>query len=1377
MEAVCKKAATLDEFLKSRQLQDEYYEAAQEYFGGKEEFPRDRFNAILNQLISVGNTLPEVKERAWETTGLGPTFTIKNAAENFGKVLDPEEWMKMQKEWIEKVTPTEYLKHHLAAGVPNTAETIAHDIQEFEKTVVEKAKTKKAQQVLRDAFYKELGKSASVQDLAKALVFHYLQSPQVTQVFESQNADSILTLIKDLRNKPTVIFQTLGITDSLPVIASEVRNLVPNIKDLLKEDSKVFLSSKRMTKRGGIAVAERSNISEYTFKALPRRFHGIFKGITVVKECVGGSPDYSLEDLTPERWATVLLKGTHLQNIEQNGKYLGFVQAVPIKHNQGRIAASVDFGSRVFNNGITYVTDGGKRNWVPLSLAWVREANKHKPLDWDGYLVSDSTGIDNSGAKYLVKLSPDFLLSNSTRNSYEYSHVDDLGRSIPHLFPKTGQQAVKHIGRMVLDGMIRDATKLTLLQPTDLSIHDLVEKYLNETNTAQYNNIMQQLFYSTWAPLTRTWDPVQLATSLRDTGLLGLLAKRGMTYIPRLQNTDHDTQMELHVPELRALGFTTQEMNRLRNVLLSGTRNELPFIQADIVHANSANDFLDILLSTNNFNLTSHMGTLLGDHLGRFLIFDPKTEHYNRLFDRMAPTNMPRHAVNTLLPLAFRAQRSFEEYLALAKKLTHQGVSSDMAPAFLTAIDLTIEPFLKEGTAADLQTLYDTIKFLTDRSANREDINRKVGDRLLSLVQGSLGQAWKARLATLKTPQEHIEALKAGLSREATALHGILGPILAERHAAFEKLNPTPQEKLDYHNTWLEAAGRSVSPITLSAVGMALKTSETPRQFIDVFSERTHLGYGAPLSAFAEAVKKTLPNFIAQNPETPWLMHLIDAFEQRGATEEMLIPLITEKLKRAKTPEEYLQSLISTQRSPKQPFLNALDIASQETIDHFVGLKPNNDRVRDFMYSRQSTAKLGLVTKLFEDPNHTAQRYLEIMGMNYMDLPPDFIDHTFKTHFLDKNPTWWEISQSNSLRREGMLRKYIREKLEAHPDVPSFWNDVQGALKVNATGSYAAKLVLSEIQHLPHKFGTASEAVETLAPHLIYSNSNELTPLIKSILLRANSVNEYRDVISRLKAAHQNMAYYCQAAEQDAYSHYTELLRRDPDPSKRLGLVSQAGLTATRDKADYLSRLEAAGALLASMDKNELLTNEHTQFYARRPENWELQRLRSIYHRFSPEDYERVMHEGMLKMQHPNTFLSYLEQVNLDGYPDTKPILAKLIKENMGRLNTFSESANLHNYRALLILAAKMNVDNLHLDVLKAGLQHVRYGQDLLTFVGQLQIPSETVHVMREELKRFVPKFVRLYPSPHERAWFEQILGGNVVFEDCLRAYQHLNEY
>ena len=166
--------------------------------------------------------------------------------------------------------------------------------------------------------------------LRAALIFRELHTEQMEDYFRSGDADLILNTLSDLRQGARRLLR--DIPNAPRGLVSELASEVPTMPVLLARED-VFPIAMRTTNRGRRVPVGRNAVSVYGFEPIPRRIHGLWKGVPL-GECVGGSCD-SLAHTTPERWATVALAHAELYHVEVSGGYRGFVQVVPITRAGG----------------------------------------------------------------------------------------------------------------------------------------------------------------------------------------------------------------------------------------------------------------------------------------------------------------------------------------------------------------------------------------------------------------------------------------------------------------------------------------------------------------------------------------------------------------------------------------------------------------------------------------------------------------------------------------------------------------------------------------------------------------------------------------------------------------------------------------------------------------------------------------------------------------------------------------------------------------------------------------------------------------------------------------------------------------------------------
>jgi hypothetical protein len=436
LDAVLDKAATLDEFLASDELKHEYYEALRDYHGGSEKFPRSSFNAIIKQLTDIKDKVPGMKERIWERTPPGRTFSVKPEIATSGRALDGAGWTSYRASWASR------LENDMAPLDPERrSEAVAELLQRlsdkrsrFEAELGASGLPKKQKGVRWSEFTESLRADPEVKAAVAFLLSEKLKDPALRDAFDSADADLSLLAFERMRKLTAADWGNLG---AGPVPKDLVRFLgeaIPTETALL-ENTNLFKVATRYSRQGTTVPV--GSVGTEPIQFIPvRRMHAIFKGVSV-GECVGGNCTY-LENLSPERWANSVFEGAEVYHAVQGGSYHGFVQYIPLKGRDGNIFASVDMGAGILRNK-ALIRDPQTGLWKVSTLfeSWLAEAEKHKPAEWTGFMFSENTGGDHADVRPTFTKTDSWVLAPPLGNASDYKHLDQpLIDSIIAVSPK-----------------------------------------------------------------------------------------------------------------------------------------------------------------------------------------------------------------------------------------------------------------------------------------------------------------------------------------------------------------------------------------------------------------------------------------------------------------------------------------------------------------------------------------------------------------------------------------------------------------------------------------------------------------------------------------------------------------------------------------------------------------------------------------------------------------------------------------------------------------------------------------------------------------------------------------------------------------------------
>jgi PAS domain S-box-containing protein len=465
-EQVVEKIPNLDAFLARKDLVDAYFRALQKYYGA-ERFTYDSFNTIFKQLIRIKDHARGLKERLWETTGLGESFSIATGIKTYGRAINQGKWDAYFGEWMQRLTTIGSPILRLSEeGRAFRLEQILASFESQVKSIQAFEKSNKHSQTLKANFFKVLRNNEDLRAAAAYILLSEIRFPPVTEALNSGDPDIILDTLERLKLEQRAWFTKLGLQSAS--LVSHVKSLIPDLKEVLS-DEKLFPRETYQTNNGKVVPLGRSDIQIFRFEPIPRRIHGIWKGATVM-DCVGGSPGF-LDDTTPERWAVSALKDTQVYHIERflrssgqftQREYAGFVQVVPQCHRDtGMLIGSVEFMSHVlFRKAVTDTTNG-KMLLVNLFDLWLKESTKRLPKNWIGFAIGESNALNYLGVLNQIRKLPQYLFGRREPSS-NFEHIDALGKEIPSLMTRHGA-AKKYGGNMIFDAKVPDARFLTIL--------------------------------------------------------------------------------------------------------------------------------------------------------------------------------------------------------------------------------------------------------------------------------------------------------------------------------------------------------------------------------------------------------------------------------------------------------------------------------------------------------------------------------------------------------------------------------------------------------------------------------------------------------------------------------------------------------------------------------------------------------------------------------------------------------------------------------------------------------------------------------------------------------------------------------------------------
>jgi hypothetical protein len=543
LDAIMIKAKSVDGFLQDPALQRRYIKLLVKYYGDDND---EGYWAIIDQLRKTVRKVPGLRARLWETTNLGTAFEIQTAIRTSGRDLNALVWSDYVQAWKSKIDAgrgewAELLPANRDKKLAELGEKFSRDLSTQQARVA--GLPKRQAEIEMGRFFQSEKQNPAYVMAAASLLAELLRSEKIRDPFESRDPDIILETIDNLKQNTE---NAIGSSPAAPVL-TQLRALLPGKQELLARED-MFPIKTRQVRNGSLIPVGSGSLQAYMFEPIPRRIHGIFKGVSL-GECVGGG---STDNLTAERWGTVCLSNTQLYHVHQGDSYLGFVQLVPISRG-GKTYGSVDFGAGVLGRKVIVKnSDGNGASSMSLFDLWFKEARRHLPENWSGVVVGESHAIGNAGVVQKVQASAKYILGPTAGEAKSFRRTDPLGTKIIKASKKPETYS-SYGGRMIFDGMVPDAGQLRQLVNADPALLQNPKKInaaLRNGNSEYRATILRML---TAGNSIENAETIQLLRELMNSGLTHDLARKALIADTSMAAAVIDAKLDI------ALGETSGE--------------------------------------------------------------------------------------------------------------------------------------------------------------------------------------------------------------------------------------------------------------------------------------------------------------------------------------------------------------------------------------------------------------------------------------------------------------------------------------------------------------------------------------------------------------------------------------------------------------------------------------------------------------------------------------------------------------------------------------------------------------------------------------------------------------------------------------------------
>jgi hypothetical protein len=492
---------SLQRFLNDEEQKKQYFEKLQVYFGAGC-FQRDHFDAIMREfkgMVEAADS-PEKTiffERFFSASS-GTEFDLVSDVVSYNRSLDEAKLVQyLQAELLPKLRfeTSEFQKIRTEeAGNALAAKStlrLSEELATLEDAVDKTLPAKKQREELgriAGSFTKGANKPL-ISDIARWFLLSEMR--ENSAIFIRRNPDIILSAFATLAADAGK--RRAKVAGDLKGLQSAIDKLVPTVKDLLARED-VFPKIVVVDQFGIEQTRKARSSSAVRFVPVPQRIHSAFKGIPGA-ECVNGGGGYAKANMaTAARWATAMLTGSTMHYAEENGKYVGFSEWIPVKYLSeekpnytGKIFATMSLGGS-FLTGQTTITEGNTSAQVPTWKLWLESAIKQYPADWLGVAKASTCSADHGNICYPLQQDVVWRESEQLGGQKNFDHLDGMGQYIANVLPWNPNPAP--YGPGIKSNMITDITIWwnTNQGPTDVRRLNL-EKLSTEVGNKQNNTL------------------------------------------------------------------------------------------------------------------------------------------------------------------------------------------------------------------------------------------------------------------------------------------------------------------------------------------------------------------------------------------------------------------------------------------------------------------------------------------------------------------------------------------------------------------------------------------------------------------------------------------------------------------------------------------------------------------------------------------------------------------------------------------------------------------------------------------------------------------------------------------------------------------------
>lgn|GEM_PF-5272049 len=528
LDKVLDQADSLEGFLQNQQLRENYYFGLVKYYGKGDrqsynsEF-KTYYDEILRSLSELTKDNPEASKRIWEKieSAEQKSFQVSGSLNSSGIALNAQnlqtQFLPALQNDLEEVALKAAQELYPGDEINSFSEIRAEKIQEIiDQVLLEFEQVSSLRKKEKGLAIKALKEGASMRLIQASFALKFLESPNVAEMIQTEDADIIMQALKRLPKVSMYADDVAGgaqlpglfnISDTswLPTLL-EIEEHFEKARKLKREFELIasagtddgLIRQRNQEKRELLEKGTRENPlfhletmeqahnkkiilkqagsggKEVRVVALPRRFHAIFRAARhdecVRKQCA--------------KWGSAFMKEAEFYFTEtSNQKMSGYLQILPVRSkNSNEVYGALEVMTPSTGGEVIGLDSQGlKLKKTAKFDMMIDELSERLPENIQKLVISDGNTANNASGKNAVYNSKAYVLGDviaERPGQLELVH-DEVSEALP-IGNSTKYSAEKFIG----DGVNTDGSELRLLLPEiqrqGISYEEFLPQYLKQ---------------------------------------------------------------------------------------------------------------------------------------------------------------------------------------------------------------------------------------------------------------------------------------------------------------------------------------------------------------------------------------------------------------------------------------------------------------------------------------------------------------------------------------------------------------------------------------------------------------------------------------------------------------------------------------------------------------------------------------------------------------------------------------------------------------------------------------------------------------------------------------------------------------------------------